>query len=422
MNPFLRRMLAGVAAHGLGLGGTIAIQLFSVPLYLSVWSAAEYGEWLTLSAMPVYLTLADLGLVKTAGTSMTMAVARGNFSEANVLFQSAIVFSTLVCGLLALVIIPGALYLPLPVQVTDEHRWALALLFASVLLTTFSGISIAAYTATQRYALGEMISNVARLLEWCGGIAGLLIWKSFAAVALCGLCVRVCMTLVLLGMPFFDARGLMWGVKLARLGMIRQMVKPAGSFLLLTLTSALSLQGSTLMVGYLFDSASVTLFNIYRTFARLPVQMTAIVCYTMEPEFSRLYGAKQYQAIKRSYLRLFLLAFLQVCVTYSLLYWGAPQLLEIWTKGSVPIDLTYIALILAAMVCSSLFWVPRSLLVALNKHHRLAAWIFMTVLVGFGLSWSLGKAMGLEGVLISVLATEFVCLLVCTYQAKKVLR
>jgi hypothetical protein len=79
-------MLAGVAAHGLGLGGTIAIQLFSVPLYLSIWSAAEYGEWLTLSAMPVYLTLADLGLVKTAGTSMTMAVARGNFSEANVLF------------------------------------------------------------------------------------------------------------------------------------------------------------------------------------------------------------------------------------------------------------------------------------------------------------------------------------------------
>ena len=415
-------MMAGLAAHGLGLGGTIAIQLFSVPLYLSVWSTAEYGEWLTLSAMSVYLTLADLGMVKTAGASMTMAVARGSFSEANALFQSAIVFTTLVCGLLALVIIPAALYLPLPVQVTDEHRRALALLFASVLSCIYSGISNAAFTATGRYAWGELLGNVARLSEWAGGIAGLIIGKSYIAVALGGLIARLCVVLVQFLIPFLDARGLVWGVKLARLDTIRQMVKPAGSFLLLTLTSGLSLQGSTLLVGYLFDSASVTLFNTYRTFARLPVQLTAIVCYTMEPEFSRLYGGKHYQAIKRSYRRLALLAFFQVCATYSVLYLLAPHLLEIWTKGRVPVDVSYIALFLAAMACASLFCVPRSLLVALNRHHRLAVWIFMTVLAGLGLSWSLGKSMGLEGVLISVLATEFVGFLVCTYQADKVLR
>jgi O-antigen/teichoic acid export membrane protein len=415
-------MLAGLAAHGLGLGGTVAIQLFSVPLYLSVWSTAEYGEWLTLSAIPVYLTLADLGIVKTAGTSMTMAVARGSFSEANELFQSAIVFTSLVCGLSGLMIIPGVLYLPLPLQVTDEHRWALALLTSSVLLSIFSGISNAALTATRRYALGELLSNLGRLLEWGGTIVGLILWKSFTAVALGGLCVRLFLTLLQLLIPILDARGLVWGVRLARLDAVRKMVKPAGSFVLLTFTSALSLQGATLLVSYLFDSSSVALFNTYRTFARMPVQLTAIVCHTMEPEFSHLYGNNQYSAIRRSYRRLGLLALFQVCATYSVQYLLAPRLLEIWTKGMVPVNLVYIALFLAAMACASLFCVPRALLVSLNRHHYLAALMLLTVLAGLGGSWFLGKSMGLEGVLISILATEFVGLAVCTYLAKKALR
>ncbi len=38
---------------------TAAIQLVSVPVFLHFWGPKLYGEWLVLSAIPVYLGFTD---------------------------------------------------------------------------------------------------------------------------------------------------------------------------------------------------------------------------------------------------------------------------------------------------------------------------------------------------------------------------
>jgi hypothetical protein len=63
----LRRIILGLGANAVGQAVSIVIQLFSLPLYLLYWDLSTYGTWIMLSAVPAYLSMADFGMVYTAG-------------------------------------------------------------------------------------------------------------------------------------------------------------------------------------------------------------------------------------------------------------------------------------------------------------------------------------------------------------------
>jgi len=76
-----RRLIAGMGASTFGLGINIAIQLLSLPLFLQHWDTSTYGAWLVLSAIPAYLSMADVGMVTAAGNKMTMAMGGGDVRD-----------------------------------------------------------------------------------------------------------------------------------------------------------------------------------------------------------------------------------------------------------------------------------------------------------------------------------------------------
>src|SRR5579863_2004584 len=88
-SPVRRRLLRGLGATALGPVVTAVIQLGSIPLLLHAWGAAKYGDWLMLSAVPSYLTFANLGFGDASGSDMTARVARGDRKGALETFQSS---------------------------------------------------------------------------------------------------------------------------------------------------------------------------------------------------------------------------------------------------------------------------------------------------------------------------------------------
>src|ERR1700731_1725951 len=96
-NKSLRhRFMRGFGATALGPVVTAIIQLGSVPVFLHVWGAAKYGDWLLLSAIPSYLTLSDLGFGNASGSDMPMLVAANDHEGALRTFQSSWVLVTCV--------------------------------------------------------------------------------------------------------------------------------------------------------------------------------------------------------------------------------------------------------------------------------------------------------------------------------------
>lgn len=412
-----RRIIASMGANSFGMAISIGIQLVSLPLFLHFWDTSTYGIWLMLSAIPAYLTMADVGMVTAAGNSMTMAIGKGDLPEANRVFQSAQMFMTLVCGVISLITLPVIFFAPLPFLETADIRMALSALCLGVLAALFGGLSEAVFKSTLRYATGTMLSNYVRLGEWLGCMAGLIMVGSFAAVALGGLAVRLMGTLIGVQLSQRGNHGIKWGMQAAGRAEIRSMIKPAASFMAFPLANALSFQGLTLLVGALFGPVAVALFNTYRTIARVAVQITAIFSHALWPEFSRLFGANASLAVRQLFRRSALFGTLQALVLSAILYVAAPFLLHIWTNNSIEFVPSLMLLMLLYAAAAGVWHIPRILLMATNQHTDLAYWALASGVLSVSLAWLFGSAFQLNGVVLAMLLSELFIAIACAWLA-----
>ena len=419
MNPLLRRIVAAMSAGAFGQAVTIAIQLFSLPLFLSRWSAETYGTWLLLTAMPAYLSMADAGIVATAGNRMTMAMGRDEIEHADTIFHSAFAFVSLACLGIALVLVPLALFVPYQGLSGFDQRAAVVALIFSVLLAIFSGLADAIFRATNRYALGMLLGNLIRVAEWVGYMVGLFAFGSFSAVAVCGCLARLVGTLATIHVSAQGEHRLTWGLGKAHLSEIRAMLKPAISFMAFPLANALSFQGITLLVGREFGPAVVAIFNTYRTISRVAVQATGIFGHSLWVEFSSLFGRGGAAAVAAIYRRSFLIGIISSTSLSALLYLMAPILLGFWSRGKIPFvgEPMFLLLIYAAL--GGIWHVPRVLLLSTNQHFSLAQWALAASLVSVGLVFAVRSTFGLAGVCASMLISELLIAVACSWLAHR---
>ena len=417
----IRRIVAGIGANSFGLAITIGTQLVSLPLFLYYWDAATYGTWLVLSAIPAYLSMADVGMVTAAGNKMTMATGNGDTAQANRVFQSAQLFMALVCSSLALVALPIMLLAPLPGLASMDQRVALAALSLGVLLALFGGLTETVFRATQRYPAGTMLGNFARLAEWAGAMFGLAFGGNFAAVALGSLLARAGSVLVGMVLAARGSHGLQWGIGNADRAEIAAMVKPALSFMAFPLANALSFQGVTLVVAALFGPVTVAIFNTYRIIARVAVQICALFSHALWPEFSRLNGQGNLQLLQKLYQRSALLGLVQPALLSVCLYFAAPWLLRVWTHGAITFEASLMLLMLLYAAVAGIWHVPRVLLMATNLHTSLALWALLGGALSVVLAWLLGRATGIGGVAAAMLLGELLLAVSCALLAHRLL-
>jgi O-antigen/teichoic acid export membrane protein len=413
----IRRIIAGMGANSFGMAVTIGIQLASLPLFLYFWDTATYGTWLMISAIPAYLSMADVGMVTAAGNKMTMAISKGDTRDANQFFQSAQVFMAITCGAIAVLVVPLFLLVPLPGVDTIDKRVALTALSIGVLVSLFGGLAEQVFKSTLRYATGTIWGNYIRVGEWLGCMVGLAVWGNFAAVALAGLAVRLIGTLLLMMMARRGTYGLSWGTQDAARSEIRSMFVPAVSFMAFPLANALSFQGVTLLVGVMFGPIAVALFNTYRTIARVAVQVTAVFSYALWPEFSRLFGLSATAELSRLFRRSAILGTAQAISLSLLLYFLAPWILRTWTHGAIDFSPTLMLLMLLYAAIGGIWHIPRVLLMATNQHISLANWSIAAGALSVGLAWLLGNKLALDGVAVAMILSEVAIATICTWLA-----
>jgi len=416
-----RRIIAGMGANSFGMAITIGIQLVSLPLFLHYWDTATYGVWLMLSAIPAYLSMADVGMVTAAGNKMTMAMGKDDLPEANRIFQSAQMFMLIVCGTLALLVVPLVFFVPFPGLDNMDRRVALIALALGVLLSLFGGLTETVYRSTGRYATGVVLGNLVRLAEWLGAMLGLMLVGNFAAIALAGFAARMVVTIFTVWLSVRGDHGLKWGFSSAHKSEILALFKPAVSFMTFPLANALSFQGVTLLVGVLFGPALVAIFNTYRTIARISVQMTAMFSFALWPEFSRLFGQGGMNAVESLFRRSAVWGGLQAIGLSLFVYFVSPRLLEIWTHGQIKFipDLMLLMLVYAAI--GGIWHVPRGLLMAINQPAKIAQWSLLIGVLVIILAWWFGRYWQLNGVAIAMLVSELCIAMVCMQLAYRAL-
>ena len=414
LSSIARRIASGAGAYGYAQAVSIGTQLVSLPLFLHHWDMATYGTWLALTALPFYLSLADAGISTASSNQMIGLITQGQKARAAEVFQSAVAFLASVSLLILLIV--GATLLLLPTTALEVPQWkaVLMLLSISVVLGLFCSLAEVIYKATGGYAAGTYLVTTGRLVEWAGGLTGLVLTQSFIGVAASALLARLGYTLLCLWLSQRRTDFLRWGVRRASLADIKQAAAPGALFLSLSLTNALSLQGFTLLVAATLGPAATAVFNTYRTVARIVVQVTNALSNPLWPELTALKGQRDDGAFWKLYRRANRLGLAIAAAGALLVYGVSPWLLDFWTHGQIPFTATSMALfLLYAAVCSAT-QVPRVVLMAINRHAGLAGQSLLAAVVALVVAWLVWDSAGMAGVVGAMLLGEALVWLTAT--------
>ena len=413
-NTLRTRVISGMGANAFGIIIAVVIQLASLPIYLHYWGVSKYGVWIILSAIPTYLSLADMGIIPTAGNKMTIALGNNNTKEANRVFQSAFLFIIITCISIFIILIPIILYIPInDIKNTFDYRVALGVLCFGVLISINMGLVEAVFRSTGRYAQGTFFINLSRLVEWGGSIIGIVIFDSFSAVAIGAILVRLISLFLLSKIAMSGIKGVHYGFKESSISELKIMVKPALSFTLMPLASSLSLQGVIILIGQMLGTTAVAQFSTYRTLARVTVQFNSTLSWALWPEFSRIYGVGGVTAVKVIFKKSSRYGLIMAILTSILLYVGSPYLIKFWTNGEIKFDPFLMLTLCVYSAFGGAVHIPKAFLLSINKHNKLAILSVINSIFLIVLSMVIGKIFGIYGFGISILISEIISLLIC---------
>lgn len=407
-----KRLIRGFGATALGPLITIVVQLISVPIFLAVWGARLYGEWLILSAIPTYLAFSDLGFGDVAASDMTMRVAAREFGDALETFQSAWMLITITSTLLYGLTILGVYSLPLAhwlhiFSITaSETRLILAILSAYALLTMQSGLIVSGFRCEGKYAYGIFLSNVVRLTEALAATLTALCQAHPWQVAAAYLFARLFGTLA---MSWIMRRSVPWiryGRSDATLTCAKRLFFPAIAFMAFPVGNSLSIQGLILVIGVTLGPISVATFSTMRTMTRFAFQLMETVKNSVWPELSAAYGARDL-LLARKLHRIACQAGLWMSIAGVAFLWLiGPTILMLWTHGKVPLDIGAFHWLLLVVIANS-FWNTSSVVaLASNTHQRLAMLYLAGTLGALASAYLLTRHMGLVGAALSLFVVD----------------
>jgi O-antigen/teichoic acid export membrane protein len=384
LDSIAHRLIKGISANAYGQTINVCAHLFGVPILLYFWGGRLYGEWLILSAVPVYLSMTDLGLAQSAGNDMTQLVARGNYEEALAVFQSVGILIAL-CSLGVLILVATLLTattLPslLPIQMlsaTDAIR-VLGLLAGEIILSINTGTLHAGYRASGGYALHTVMNNSTKLIQYT------VLWILAAsgggpvAGAAAFFFVRLFATPIVAVLLVRRYAWVKIGISHARLSDLHRLFGPAVANLAFPFAQSLNIQGMRLVVGATLGPIAVVSFTTLRTLSRLILQLTTAFSHASEPEMAAAYGNGNTMLLRKLYSYTTRFTGVLAFGLAGILYWTGEWILAFWTHGKVSMDAPLFSWLMASTVICTLWYSSLIVLKAANRHLH-AAIFFVTV-------------------------------------------
>ncbi len=401
--------------------GVIAgVQLAMVPVLATAWGLPLYGQWLMLSAVPVFLAAGDFGFGSAAGNRMIGEIGRGDESAARVTFQSALV-AVLACSAIVFVVVLGLVAL-LPDRLlavnggmdAGQARTVLIVLGAYGLVAIQKHLFMAAMRANGAFALSTSFEATVILVEGLAVIGIVIAGGTPFEAAVGYLLVR---SLGVVGHVMLALRRAKWlrlGFGNATRARMSDLLRPSLAAMNMTLSQAGYLQGSAIAVGAAAGAAAVPIFVSLRTLSRVGLQFLNALTFPILPEFTAEHARENLPWLKRVLGATTTVNALVGSIAGLVLVLSGNALLAWWTKGAIMapqamIEITALALVAAAV------WNPMSLfLLAVNRHEVFTYALGGAALLSVALTYAFARHWGVTGAAAANLLLDL-SMLCCAY-------
>jgi len=401
-------MNLGAATFGKVL--STCVQIVSVPILLHHWGTGLYGEWILLSAVPMYLSMSDIGFGNVAGNEMTMLVAAGKQGEALGIFQSVSLLITSISIFVGALLVLGIWTLPLETWLQihrlsmHDMRLILLILGFSALLTLQEGLFHASFRCVGKYALGTVAKSVIQVATFSGLVAAVSFGANPVQTAVVITAINATGTLCLWWLLRNQIRWMRYGIQHARLSTVGRLFGPAISFMSFPISNLLSLQGILMVIGHIFGPVGVVIFSTARTISRSVLQALQLINVSVWPEVSAAFGSGSLALVRKLHRASCQLSiFLCVVNTLVAAVFGN-QIWKIWTLDKFHTDPVLLNLLLFQMLIGSL-WVTSAVVpAATNNHQGIAKVILAASITSLVLAYPLMKIgpLGLRGAAVAL--------------------
>lgn len=371
-----KRILSGFIANGYSQGVTIFSQIVLVPFFIANWGVQQYGDWLILIALPMYISLSDMGFSTTASNEMCMLSGKGREKEVLTTFVSSWYLSVGLASALSIFLYGVFWFL----QYTGTYKFStinsetaqlgfclyLVYMFLTVLCATIASI----YKYAQRFPLNIYINNTTRLFESVSTII-LLVLKSDVITVIIGMILirtigLLCLTEVAKKVaPFFTLRASAFSFY-----KIKNLTRSSLNFSLYSSAVNLFPQAFVIALGSTFSSQIVVGYTMVKTLARFGFQVLNSYNISLSVEISHLTGNKNWTKIFALIDKSFIFFF-----SFSLLYIligsvSVDYIFKIWSGLTFHVDLTLFLLVSAASLTQSIWMLFFSVFASSNNHGK----------------------------------------------------
>jgi O-antigen/teichoic acid export membrane protein len=395
------------------LAGTL-IQLVQVPVLLHFWGKLLFGDWLLVSAIPVYLSFSNVGFGSVASNEMTMMMGREDQEGALSVFQSCWWLIAGICSAVTLVFAavvyfaPIAHWLKLQQMSETDAKWVIFCLGASVTLGQLEQLLGAAYTCVGRYPYGTFLKSMMTLVAFALMLIPVVMGRGAAAAAFALSVANAAGTVAFCFLLRRDIPWLRFGWHYASWREIRRLTGPAFAFMGFPIGNSLNLQGTLLAVGHVLGSGDVVIFSTARTVSRVALQMVQLVNNTFWPELSSSFGAGNLQLVRALHRRSCQLALAFALAMILFMLTIGPWFLTHWTLHNVPPSPRLLFLLLLSVFFYSLWSTSSTLLMAINQHRRLSINYVFATGVTIVATVIMAKFFGLLGAAASLILSEVI--------------
>jgi O-antigen/teichoic acid export membrane protein len=390
-------------------------QIALVPILLGAWGDQVYGEWQILAAALTHITLLDFGMQTYVANRMNQCYARGEMVSLTRLLHSALAFSAVVCTGGVLMCVTFVLLAPLNrwFHLTATSRPAaglVALLLAlQAIFSLPAGVLGGLYRAVGEYARDLTINNVYRLAILVLTVAIVRLGGGLVAVA----AMQFLLTVITVAFLFCDLQRrhpeIHLGVRERNWQLAFSFLVPSSLFLLMQLSTILTVQGSVLLIGTTLGASTVAVLAALRSLVNVIPQATSSLGLTFWPEFTAMEAKGEYKvldALHRFAAKGTL--WLALCAAVFLHFTGR-DIIAWWIGSRIAYDHQLMNSLLLLQIAATLYLMSSLVLSSTNNHRLLAICRLLSSALGLAMGYFLigwaGAAGAVLGLMIADLAT-----------------
>lgn len=384
-----------------------------VPLFLRAWGKVIYGEWLTVYALVSYLPLVDIGMQNYVINRLTQSYSLGDIKEYNKIFQSALrLYLTIIfvasLFLFFVFLIPFKQWFNITITPSVTIKFTAFILGIYLLFGILSGLIIGLYHSLGEYPKRAFLSDLKEII-FVSLIASALFLKSnFITVA----SLHLIPLFISISYCLWDIKKrhkeIQFGFSSADWELSFSFIGPGLLFLMITLSYALKIQGSILVISSIVGTGAVAIFSVHRTLANLISKVINSINCALWPELTAAETRKDYKKMQTAFNFLIKLSLFLSFSLAVFLFFAGKDIIRIWTSNRIEFQ-PILWLLFLVYLPFTVFWETSGIFqLSTNKHKKYALARLSSAILGIILAVFLTKIWGFSGTLLGFVITELI--------------